>query len=88
MSAENQDLQNLLAELHSRLGHANTLDDDSRKLLKTVSQDIEKTLAGSGVPGTVHERRLEALAVKFETDHPALAEAVRDIIDGLGKAGI
>jgi len=26
--------------------------------------------------------------VQFEAEHPALAEAVRDLIDGLGKAGI
>jgi len=26
--------------------------------------------------------------VKFEAEHPALAEAVRDVVDALGKAGI
>ena len=35
------DLRALLAELHSRLGHAKSVDAGSRKLLKTVLHDIE-----------------------------------------------
>jgi Domain of unknown function (DUF4404) len=31
---------------------------------------------------------LEALAVRFEVKHPALAQALRELIDELGKAGI
>ena len=83
-----QDLRDLLAQLHTRLGHAKSLDANSRKLLETVSNDIEKTLGRSGKGTAAHESRLKELVVKFEADHPALAEAVRDVIDGLGKAGI
>jgi hypothetical protein len=54
----------------------------------TVSGDIEKTLGRSGTGAAAHESRLKELAVKFEAEHPALAEAVRDVIDALGKAGI
>jgi Domain of unknown function (DUF4404) len=35
-----------------------------------------------------HTPRLEALAVQFEADHPALADVVRSLADLLGKAGI
>jgi hypothetical protein len=35
-----------------------------------------------------HTPRLEALAVQFEADHPALAEGLRSLADLLGKAGI
>ncbi len=87
MRHEDKELRELLAELHTRLGHAATLDQDSRKLLKTVSEDIEKTLGGGTAPAA-HAPRLEAAAARFEAEHPALAEAVRDIIDALGKAGI
>jgi hypothetical protein len=31
---------------------------------------------------------LEALAVRFEADHPSLAGVLRQIMDTLGKAGI
>jgi hypothetical protein len=86
--SKNEDLRDLLAQLHARLGHATSLDADSRQLLVTVSNDIEKTLARSGTGSGAHESRLKELAVRFETDHPALAEAVRDVMDALGKAGI
>ncbi len=82
--SNNQELHRLLAELHRELGRSPQLDPESRELLATVSSDITTTLAGKGQ----HASRLEALAVKFETDHPALAEAVRDVIDALGKAGV
>ncbi len=82
-----QDLQELLAELHARLSRATSLDADARKLLTTVSHDIEKALARSDAPST-SPARLEALAVSFEADHPALADALRQIVDALGKAGI
>lgn len=34
------------------------------------------------------ETKLKELAAKLEVEHPALAEAVREVIDTLGKAGI
>ena len=82
-----EDLRDLLAQLHTRLGHAESVDADARKLLLTLSQDIEKTLARSGSVEGAPEP-LEALAVRFEADHPALADVLRRIVDTLGKAGI
>ncbi len=88
MSTEDKELRRLLAELHTRLGHAKTLDSKARVLLLTVADDIEAALQRSGERPPAAETKLEALAVKFEADHPALAEAVRDVVDALGKAGI
>jgi len=34
------------------------------------------------------ETKLEELAAKLEVEHPAVAEALREVIDTLGKAGI
>jgi hypothetical protein len=82
------DLQELLAKLHASLSRATSLDADARKLLSTVSRDIEKALARSGQTHSSPEPRLEALAVRFEADHPALADTLRQIVDALGKAGI
>jgi uncharacterized protein DUF4404 len=80
------DLRALLAELHARLSHASSVDAGSRKLLKTVLHDIESTLDKSG--SLEPEPRLEALAAKFDADHPTLAATLRQIIDTLGRAGI
>jgi Domain of unknown function (DUF4404) len=85
---ENEDLRELLAKLHERLGHAGAVDGESRTLLAAASADIEQALARSGTAGAAHESRLRELAVRFETEHPALAEAVRDVIDALGRAGV
>lgn len=82
MSSEQ--LNALLARLHQELGRATTLDGESRRLLGVVVADIEKLgLAAPTTPGG-----LEALAVRFEADHPAVAAALRQVGDLLGKAGI
>ena len=87
MSQNDQDLRELLAELHLKLGQAHSVDADSRLLLRAVSSDIEKALGGKGETAP-QESKLNELAVKFEAEHPALSEAVRDVIDALSKAGI
>ncbi len=87
MSEEN--LRELLTQLHTRLGDARSLDPDARKLLTTVASDIEKVLARKENADVAQTSpRLESLAVKFEADHPALADTLRQLIDVLGKAGI
>jgi hypothetical protein len=88
MANDDQGLRELLAQLHARLHSEKTVDPDSRELLKAVAGDIEGALARSGRKPATAETKLEELAAKFEVEHPALAEAVRDVLDALGKAGI
>jgi uncharacterized protein DUF4404 len=90
-----ESLRELLARLHEQLGSSGrALDAESRKLLTTVMGDIERTLERTGriAPDSsavaAHTPRLESLAVRFEAGHPALAEAMRELIDALVKAGI
>jgi hypothetical protein len=83
-----QDLRELLRQLHARLGSTQSLDDDDRKLLSSTLGDISKALARSNVSAGPARPRLEALAVKFEADHPAIAQGLRELIDLLAKAGI
>ena len=82
-----KDLDALLAELHVRLKRARSLDPEARKLLTTVARDIENALENDD-PGAVAAEPVEALAVRFEADHPSLAGVLRQIMDTLGKAGI
>lgn len=81
------DLRELLAELHGRLKDTKSLDPEARKLLMTVAHDIEKALAKDDA-STVAPEPVEALAVRFEAEHPSLAGVLRQIMDTLGKAGI
>jgi len=46
------------------------------------------TTAAPVAVAKAHTPRLEALAVQFEADHPALADGLRSLADLLGKAGI
>lgn len=82
------DLRDLLTELHSRLSTASTLDPEARDLLTTVLHDIEKVLERSGESRESTQPRVEALAVRFEAEHPALAKILRQLVDALQKAGI
>lgn len=82
-----QELSALLAELHQRLAQTRSLDPEARKLLATVARDIEQALASDG-QRSVSPEPVEALAVRFEADHPSLAGVLRQIMDTLAKAGI
>lgn len=80
-------LPELLRRLHEELGWADSLDDESRRLLGVVARDIEALTAGSPAAGD-HVPALERLAVRFDADHPSLAAVARQLMDALAKAGI
>ncbi len=82
-----RDLEVLLAELQTRLKRARSIDPEARRLLADVARDIETALVNDD-PGAVAAEPVEALAVRFEADHPSLAGVLRQIMDTLGKAGI
>lgn len=88
-------LQQSLSQLHEVLVHTPRVDDSSKRLLRDVLGDIERLLnpaaaatpAASAAPAQ-SQSRLEALAVEFEADHPALSASLREFIDLLGRAGL
>lgn len=85
-----QDLRELLSQLHGRLTDARSLDEEDRRLLGTVLGDISRVLARSDETAAPPpaKPRLEALAVKFQAEHPQIAASLRELVDLLGKAGI
>ena len=91
--ASEKGLRELLARLRVRLSHARSLDPETRKHLAAVVHDIDNALGEGGPQRAVdtagaHAPRLEALAVRFEVDHPGLAEVIREVIDALVRVGI
>ena len=92
--ASEKNLRDLLARVRERLSHARSVDPESRKHLSTLVQDIDSTLdqggPQDGAAGTAgkHTHRLESLAVRFEADHPSLAEVIREVIDALVRGGV
>jgi len=88
-------LRELLGKVHERLRASGSLDDDARELLLTVMHDIDGALnERSNRPGGASRTRaspvprLEALAVRFEAGHPALAQLLRQIATVLGQGGL
>ena len=96
-ASREESLRELLTRVHERLSKAATVDQESRRLLATLTQDIERALgSGAAAPGAKEKHgvgreavsNLEALAARFDADHPALAQTLRQLVDFLGKAGI
>lgn len=86
-----ESLRELLTRVHERLSRTDSVDEDSRRILGELTRDIGRALGqGEGAGGAIdaHAPRLEAMAVRFEADHPALAELLRQLTDALGKLGI
>jgi hypothetical protein len=87
----NAPLRAQLAALHEELARTQSADAETRELLVTVLGDITRLLQRSTRSVAEHEsltERLDALAVQFEAEHPALGTAIRSLVDALGKAGI
>jgi hypothetical protein len=83
-----EELRETLARLHAELQRSPSLDRESQQLVMEISADIARLSRPGLAPAPDHAPRLEALAVRFESGHPALAASVRQIIDVLGKAGV
>ena len=76
----NQELPALLRQVHAELANAESLDDESRRLLGVVAHDLEKF--------EEHVSTARRLAAQFDAEHPKLAFALRQLTDALAKAGI
>lgn len=87
-----QDIQQHILALHQQLERldARSLEPRTRELLMVLLNDLTRLL---GAPSIGDEDqpltdRLDELAVRFEAEHPAVGNAVRQLIDALAKAGI
>jgi Domain of unknown function (DUF4404) len=85
------ELKNQLAALHAQLARTRSIDDpELRQRLFELLGDITRLL---GKPVTAGEQssligQLDSLAVQFEAEHPSLGNAIRQVVDALGKAGL
>jgi hypothetical protein len=79
-----------LASLHEHLATLQSVDTETRQQLVVLLADISRLLHANAVSATEHTpaEALETLAAKFDMDHPALSNALRQLVDALGKAGI
>ncbi|MEL7399790.1 MAG: DUF4404 family protein [Pseudomonadota bacterium] len=80
-------LKQQLQQLHQALQQHPQLDDESRQLLKSIADDI----AGQSERGETDadlSDQVQQQAIRFEQEHPTLAEVLRQIVDTLGRIGV
>ena len=89
---EKQQLQTNLRELGDTLAKAGPIDDQTKQLLQSVTNELQRLLQqdeqlSPESVGRVH-RDLKDLLLQFETQHPQLTAILGRIADGLSNVGI
>lgn len=87
----NPELRQQLVTLHSQLRGTTVVDHEMRELLVELLGEITRVLHQSSRDPEEQRSltdKLDALAVRFEAEHPALGTTIRQIVDALAKAGI
>ena len=90
---DDDELRQLLEELHQKIEKTDSVDETGRELLSHLSMDIHNLLERTG-----HERplqgnqgevgRLEESVRHFEVSHPSLTAALSQLLNILNNAGI
>lgn len=79
------ELKQQLQALHDTLQQHPLLDEDSQALLQSIAADIDEVEAANAADLS---ERVQEQAVRFEQEHPTLAEVLRQIVDTLGRIGV
>lgn len=87
------ELRQLLEELHQKIETTESVDDKGRELLDHVSTDMRRLLERTGTErsrrGTSREiNRLEESIRHFEVTHPTLTATLSQLLNILNNAGI
>ncbi|MDG2385760.1 MAG: DUF4404 family protein [Pirellulaceae bacterium] len=89
---EKKRLQGTLEELHESLQETHEIDEQTRRLLKDLTNDIQRLLEQEDQPSSDDLNSvsddLKELLLKFQTEHPQLNGVLRRIADGLANLGI
>jgi hypothetical protein len=93
MTMKDDELRQLLEELHQRIETTNSVDEKGRELLSHLSVDIRNLLERTGheeqLRGTSREvGRLQESIQHFEVTHPNLTAALSQLLNILNNAGI
>jgi hypothetical protein len=89
---DDQELHELLDQLHAEIEHSKTVDEEERQLLQHLEEDIRLLLARSergenpSEPSMV--KRLEEAIDQYEVTHPDLTMSLSKLLAILSNAGI
>ena len=82
------ELHETLAHLHEQLEGAENLDADLRAELERAVEEIRAVVEASDSPSESAGDQLSDLALRFETQHPNLTEALGRVIRALSRMGV
>ena len=83
---DNPKLKETLEQLHAELEQTQPVDDESRRLLAHLRDDIQAVLKESNPSSRASLRqRLDAALVKFEDAHSDLALTIKQVLDNLAQ---
>ena len=87
-----EEIRQKLQQLHDEIENIDHVDEQGRALLRDVDGHVRDLLArseNSGLePKPTMTRGLENAIRHFEVTHPALTEALSDLLTALSNAGI
>ncbi|NOY29992.1 MAG: DUF4404 family protein [Planctomycetes bacterium] len=86
------ELLKTLEKVHAELAEARSVDDETRQLLTTLTDDIRRLSEQSGAASAENVEPLtdqvQDLVLRFETDHPRLTTALNQVAGALANLGI
>ncbi len=89
---DDEELRRKLEQLHDDIANVNHVDERGRAMLRDIDGHIRELLDQpdtTGVkPKPALDRGLENAIRHFEVTHPALTEALSDLLTALSNAGI
>jgi hypothetical protein len=92
---DDQQIRQMLVQLHDELQQAKTLDDDERALMRHLMSDIQEMLKRSDEAQALAYAanpsflsRLQKSVDVLEVNHPALTVMIEKALDTLNLAGI
>ncbi len=89
---DKSELLKTLEKVHAELADAQSVDDETRQLLTSLTEDIrrlsEQTGAASAENVEPLSDQVQDLVLQFETDHPQLTTALNQVAAALANLGI
>jgi len=77
-----------LESLHHLLENTLIADPCTEQNLRLASKEIELLIATGKTPDKALSESLDTLLIAYAEEHPALAQAVKQVIHALGNIGI
>lgn len=88
---EKKQLNETLQELHTSLSQVEELDESTREAMRALTADLERIL-GESSPSSddlqTARDHLQAMLLRFETDHPQLTGILGRVANALANIGI